>query len=315
MNTKWLLAGGFIALLAASIIFYTPVFNKTHTRSVSDKYNQSTTSQSESLTNALTDTVGLDSAAKRSPNKTAFELSYSVKDNFDRFIFEHEGKEPTVVVEAYSGFAAEYYNAATHNYAAELFSRYVNYKVALSKGEVEVDLSIHSLTDVAYKLDARDELRRQFFTEDEYHYLFSQDAEIDRAALARLRIAQESALSAEQREALVVETLQNASEAEYQAFKPTIDLHKIKQIKAKHSDLPSRYNAVAAEFGNQVADRFMKTWHAQEEWASRVSAYQQFVQEITANTESDSVLHDEITQYENAHFTPNELKRLRVITQ
>jgi lipase chaperone LimK len=92
-------------------------------------------------------------------------------------------------------------------------------------------------------------------------------------------------------------------------------MHTIKQIKAKHPDLATRYNAVAAQFGNDVADRFMKTWQAQEDWDSRVKAYQNFKQQLVAKIDEEAERLEALALYEEENFTSNELKRLHVLTR
>jgi lipase chaperone LimK len=328
MKKKPLFTGGLVALLLLALVtalfhFTFPVNEKSQTQNVSLQQTEAG-DPATNLGTEFTITQALPNSptsktdqneAQLLEEKATFVLDYGVKDAFDRFVFEHQGEQPSVVTTKYSQHAQQHYSLTSRDYAIALFTRYVSYKVALSQNDVEVDLSSHSLSDVAYRLDTRDELRRQFFTDNEFHFLFSKDAEIDRAALARIRVARESTLSQEERKSLILEKLQNAPQAEYQAFKPTVDMHTIKQIKAKHPDLATRYNAVAAQFGNDVADRFMKTWQAQEDWDSRVKAYQNFKQQLVAKIDEEAERLEALALYEEENFTSNELKRLHVLTR
>lgn len=247
-------------------------------------------------------------------NLNAFYLNFTVKDDFDKFIFDRQETAPELVIAHFNVYAKETFSDDTESVATDLFERYVRYKVALSDEDIEVDMSLSNLRDVAYKLEERELLRREYFSDVEYYYLFSQDAQIDQAALDRLQIAQEKTLDKSQRQALIFAQIENASDAEKHAFKPTVDMHKIQQIKRTHTSLNARYNAVAAEFGHEVAERFRKTWQAQSSWDERVKAYESYRQSIGNKGLNSDVVKQQIVDYEKAHFSANELKRLRVIT-
>lgn len=254
------------------------------------------------------------------PNLVAFTLSFTVRDGFDQFIYDQQSasnlQQPSVetVLGAYRIYAASSYSANTVTIAVDLFSRYVNYKVTLSSEDIDVDLSMQSLNDVAYKLEERELLRRRFFSDNEYYYLFSQDALIDEAALKRMQIAQENTLDKAQRKTLILEHLENSSEAEKTAFQGTVDMHKIQQIKHKYVDANVRYNAIAAEFGHEVAERFSKTWEKQTAWKERLAKYEAYKVSLQKNVESVDAISQAISRYETLHFDSNEIKRLRVLS-
>ena len=253
-------------------------------------------------------------AASANKSLIPFELNYSTKDAFDRFIFARTTKDPQTVKFAYTTYVSTVFTPTTQAVASDLFSRYVDYKVALSSIETEVDLATHSLQDVSYKLDEREGIRRTYFNDIEYHYLFSQEAQVDEAALERLRIAQENTLPREERKALIVAAIKAGSEAEREAFQPTLNMHRINEIKRSYSDINDRYNAVAAEFGSAVADRFAKTWEKQAQWESKIADYQTFRESLSQQELSPSEVEDAQREYLSARFTDNEIKRLKVIT-
>ncbi|WP_346993134.1 lipase chaperone [Alteromonas gracilis] len=254
-------------------------------------------------------------------DRLAFVLSFAVKDSFDQFIFEQQqhadlGQLLAIeVIDAFQRYASKTYTPESAVFAIDLFSRYVNYKVALSSEDIEVDLSMQSLSDVAFRLDERELLRRRFFNDREYHFLFSQDAETDNAALQRLKIAQEKTLDEAQRKALIMEQINNGSQSEKRAFRGTLDMHKIQQIKHDYVDSNTRYNAIAAEFGHEVAERFLKTWEGQKAWGQRVDKYKAYRKSLADGRMSDEEVAQALRQYETSHFNSNEIKRLRVLTQ
>ena len=254
-------------------------------------------------------------------DRLAFVLSFAVKDSFDQFIFEQQQyadlEQPLAieVIDAFQRYVSKTYTTDSAAFAIDLFSRYVNYKVALSSEDIEVDLSMQSLSDVAFRLDERELLRRRFFNDREYHFLFSQDAETDNAALQRLKIAQEKTLDEAQRKALIIEQINNGSQSEKRAFRGTLDMHKIQQIKRDYVDSNTRYNAIAAEFGHEVAERFLKTWEGQKAWGQRIDKYKTYRKSLVDGQMSDEEVAQALRQYETSHFNSNEIKRLRVLTQ
>ena len=253
-------------------------------------------------------------AASANKSLTPFELNYSTKDAFDRFIFARATEDPQFVKFAYTNYVRTVFTPTTQAAASDLFTRYVDYKVALSSIETEVDLATHSLQDVSYKLDEREGIRRTYFNDTEYHYLFSQEAQVDEAALDRLRVAQENTLLREERKALIVASIKAGNEAEREAFQPTLNMHRIKEIKRSYSDINDRYNAVAAEFGSTVAERFAKTWEKQAQWKSKIADYQAFRESLSKQALSPSEEEDALREYHSVRFTDNEIKRLKVIT-
>ena len=243
-----------------------------------------------------------------------FELNYSTKDAFDRFVFARTSEVPQAVKLAYTTHAHEVFTLSTQGDAIDLFARYVDYKVALSLVELDVDLASHSLQDVSFKLDEREEIRRTYFNNTEYHYLFSQEAQVDEAALARLSVAQENTLSRDERKALIVESIKAGNSAEREAFQPTLNMHRINEIKNNRSTINDRYNAVAAEFGSEVAERFSKTWAQQAQWQNRIAEYKTFRDNLVQQSLDSNAIEKALQEYQSAHFTDNEIKRLKVLT-
>lgn len=255
-----------------------------------------------------------DDAVRANKSLIPFELNYSTKDAFDRFIFTRTTDDPQTVKFAYTTYVSNVFTPTTQAVASDLFTRYVDYKVALSSIETEVDLATHSLQDVSYKLDEREGIRRTYFNDTEYHYLFSQEAQVDEAALARLQLAQESTLSRDERKALIVESLKTGNQAERDVFQPTLNIHRINEIKRSYSNINDRYNAVAAEFGSTVADRFAKTWEKQANWKNKIADYEKYRDNLSKQSITVSELESALQEYQIAHFTDNEIKRLKVIT-
>ena len=317
--------GGLLALLVFGTILYNQLASESQTSS-SEIFSQRSSSGAQAkageyelegggAVHQVTD-VGShrDSDTDIAAALIPFELNYSTKDAFDRFVFARTSEVPQAVKLAYTTHAHEVFTLSTQGDAIDLFARYVDYKVALSLVELDVDLASHSLQDVSFKLDEREEIRRTYFNNTEYHYLFSQEAQVDEAALARLSVAQENTLSRDERKALIVESIKAGNSAEREAFQPTLNMHRINEIKNNHSTINDRYNAVAAEFGSEVAERFSKTWAQQAQWQNRIAEYKTFRDNLVQQSLDSNAIEKALQEYQSAHFTDNEIKRLKVLT-
>lgn len=317
--------GGLLALLVFGAILYNQLASESQT-SNSEIFSQRSSSGAQAkageyelegggAVHQVTD-VGShrDSDTDIAADLIPFELNYSTKDAFDRFVFARTSEVPQAVKLAYTTHAYEVFTLSTQGDAIDLFARYVDYKVALSLVELDVDLASHSLQDVSFKLDEREEIRRTYFNNTEYHYLFSQEAQVDEAALARLSVAQENTLSRDERKALIVESIKAGNSAEREAFQPTLNMHRINEIKNNHSTINDRYNAVAAEFGSEVAERFSKTWAQQAQWQNRIAEYKTFRDNLAQQSLDSNAIEKALQEYQSAHFTDNEIKRLKVLT-
>lgn len=271
---------------------------------------------SPSFPAALKSTVASQAASstvegENAKNLIPFVLNIWVKDRFELFIAEHAEQAPLAVQIAYVAHSESLYTKDTHDYAVDLFSRFVNYKVALASEDVEINTVQASLKSVQEKLDARYDLRRQFFSHREYEYLFGSDAASDNDALARLAIAQDSTLTREAKKNTIVESLAISSDSE--AFKPTVDMHRIQQIKQQYRDNNSRFSAISAEFGDEVAERFNTLWEKQGAWEQKVEDYRAHVKKLQSANLSKQEYSKLIREYETSDFTENEIKRLRVV--
>lgn len=311
--------GGLLALLIIVVLLTvaTPQ-SDTETSVVSTSAPQSTTNNGASppLHAAVKSTVASKAASSTAEGENTkklipFVLNIWVKDRFELFIAEHAEQAPLAVQIAYVTHSESLHTKDTHDYAVDLFSRFVNYKVALASEDVEIDTDHTSLKSVQEKLDARYDLRRQFFSHQEYEYLFGSDAASDNDALARLAIAQDNTLTREEKKNTIVESLAIASDSE--AFKPTVDMHRIQQLKQQYRDNNSRFSAISAEFGYEVAERFNTLWEKQGAWEQKVEDYRAHIKKLESANLSKQEYSKLKREYETSDFTENEIKRLRVV--
>lgn len=265
--------------------------------------NQTEGKRRESSPSVVTDGTG-----------QVFSLHFGLKAEFDLFIFEQESVAPDALVAAYrTAVLKRDFTSDSQAYLIDLFSRYVNYKVQLET--LDEQSGSQDISAIANRLEARDDLRHTFFTQDEYHYLFSKDAQYDDAALARLRIASDTSLSDEEKQRLIEEQLAMLPADQRASFTPSLEVNRINLLSNTYDNPEARYQAIAAEFGHDVAQRMRDKEQAQDNWKERVTAFQQWQESVMSSSLSPEQIREKITSHRNQHFTENEQRRLRVFLE
>ncbi|WP_175405036.1 lipase secretion chaperone [Salinimonas lutimaris] len=242
----------------------------------------------------------------------AFILSAGSKDAFDRFIFARHGASAQQAKNDYQQHSHSRFSEHTASYASAVFGRYVDYKVALSQQNLEVPGSA-VFQDIADTLDAREVLRRRFFDDHEYTILFADEAAEDHRALSRLRIAGDAGLTARQKKQQIFEQIDALDEQQQVGFLPTLNMHKVAQIKQQFADDTSRYNALAALIGDKPAQRMVVTWQKQAQWQARVEQYRDFRETLRQQRLDTHMQNTLLDEYQRTHFSTNERKRLHVV--
>ncbi len=242
----------------------------------------------------------------------AFKLTFGLKALFDQFIFEHELLSIDQLVQAYAKFIKqEKYAPQSHRYAVDLFERYVNYKATLV--EIDDETSANSLQEIADRLEARNDLRFRFFNEQEHHYLFAKDAAYDKAALERLRIASDASLSKTDKQRLIEEQLATLPREQQASFAPSLAVNRLATLQQHYTNEEVRFQAVAAEFGHDVAQRLNEQSKQHQSWLKRVKVYQQWhSQLLSTSTLTAAQLKAQINQKQQTMFSEPEQRRLVV---
>jgi len=305
---NWALLGGFGLLVILGVVMFS-VDPETHDEpAVRSNEQQPSTPmlEQQSIAGAVLHELPIEQTL------TAFLLGENTKDAFDKFIFDQETKDEKVVLAQYARHASTYFTVKSRDYAVDLFGRYVEYKIALSTQDVDIDNYNVSPSDIMATLDMRHEIRQQYFSQHEQAYLFGEDSAIDERAVERLRIANTTGLSDAQKRDAIFEQLNTLSEREKAPYQPTINMHRIAQIKALHDDNNSRFNALSAEFGSTVATRLVATWEQQEKWQQRVNSFISFKDGAMSSQQTAQEKQEAINTYLATHFTDNEIKRVIV---
>ncbi|WP_414828767.1 lipase secretion chaperone [Alteromonas sp. H39] len=243
-----------------------------------------------------------------------FSLHYGLKAEFDLFIFEHEGESPTALTEAYTNAVVKRgFTADSQAYLEALFARYVQYKVELETLDGQAEAQ--DINAIASRLEARNDLRHTFFSADEYHYLFSKDAQYDDAALARLRIASDASLSDEEKQRLIETQLATLPADQQASFAPSLAVNRIDSLAKTYENPETRYQAIAAEFGHDVAQRMQEKAQVQSEWLARVKAFEQWKNDLVESGLTPEEASKLIADRRNRDFSETEQRRLRVFLE
>jgi lipase chaperone LimK len=193
----------------------------------------------------------------------------------------------------------------------ELFERYLEYKTQLQNLDTErLDLA----SDFEDRLDELDILRSELFSLLEISLLFDNEEVWDRHAIERLRINQNASLSKLQKAQQVKQQLEQLPDDMKRAVAPTQQLRKINQIVSSTAlNSSHEYNQLAAEFGDDAAQRLVAVNQSQNTWLNKIQLFQQRNGDLKHQFGQNPTDYSQaITQLKQQMFEANEQKRLQV---
>lgn len=250
------------------------------------------------------------------PSERLFILHAGLKDEFDAFIFEREGLGTDAILAEYREAKIQQgYDGEQLAAYMDLFTRYVEYKVALLALEPEDALATPDLEAITVRMDALTQMRYDFFSEPEYECLFADDVAFDLAAFERLRISQDPYYSEAQKAALIEQQLAALPESQKQGFTDSMEVKALRELAIQYEG-ETLYNAASAEFGAEVAARLQATTEKRQAWQKKVKSYKQWHNALQQDQQmTDAEQQQAIEQYMAAHFSDAEKKRLRVFLE
>jgi lipase chaperone LimK len=192
-----------------------------------------------------------------------------------------------------------------------LFKRYLEYKTQLQDLDTE---RLELASEFEDRLDKLDWLRYKLFSSLEISLLFDNEEVWDRHAINRLRINQDASLNKQQKAQLISQQLEQLPEHMQQAVVPTQQLRKVNQI-IRRTALSSsdEYNQLAAEFGDDAAQRLVAVNQSQNTWMHKIQLFQQRNSVLKQQFDQDSTDYRRaVTQLKQQMFEANEQKRLQV---
>jgi lipase chaperone LimK len=144
--------------------------------------------------------------------------------------------------------------------------------------------------------------------------LFDNEEVWDRHAIERLRINQNASLSKLQKAQQVKQQLEQLPDDMKRAVAPTQQLRKINQIVSSTAlNSSHEYNQLAAEFGDDAAQRLVAVNQSQNTWLNKIQLFQQRSGDLKHQFGQNPTDYSQaITQLKQQMFEANEQKRLQV---
>jgi|GEM_PF-5142520 len=243
-------------------------------------------------------------------------LSESTLLLFDNLIAEVEDKSLHVLLDNLQQWMQQAnLNLASQAMLQDVFSRYVEYKQALSEVKSAGHDAYMSSAHMADILEAVENMRYEWFSEQEIALLFSAKQSHDNSALARLRIREDNSLSPAEKNRLIAESIAQLPEAEQLAFEPSLQIRKAQQLKAETADMPreQRLARLSAEFGEEAGQRLDNVYAQQDAWKNRVQDFRQQLRSLQDDEQLSQQQRDEQILALKSHlFDERERKRLDV---
>lgn len=188
-----------------------------------------------------------------------------------------DASDPAALKQRLAALVGAHFPAALSTRALALAERYVDYRVALGSLRAPQDLTDPGALRDA--LEARYQARQQFFDGAEYDALFAREDELDRYTLARLEIARDPQLSAEQREQ-ALRAAESELPPERRAEREAATEHlaaaaQTAAFNAKNVDDYTRHAARSAQYGEAAAHALAQLDREERQWQQRLDQYSQ----------------------------------------
>ena len=188
---------------------------------------------------------------------------------------EDGAADPAALKQRLAALVGQHFPAALATRALALAGRYVDYRAALGQLRTPQDLTDpHALRE---SLEARHKVRQQFFDGPEYDALFAREADLDRYTLARLEIARNTQLTAEQRVQALRQAdneLPEARRAERAATTEHMNAAaQTAAFNAQNTDERTRHVARSAQYGETAANAMAQLDREEQHWQQRLDQY------------------------------------------
>lgn len=241
-----------------------------------------------------------------------FKLYKGIKDVLDNLILSAQSTDKAQILTVASQWCEQQdlSTSGCQSFTA-FFSRYLDYKLALASHESGDASANDSLLQIQQRLQALNDLRYQWFSEEEIAALFSDDQQLNEQALARRQIAMDKDLSREEKIQLIAEQLEQLPDEQRAPLEPTLQMHSLERIKSEYSDKQLRLIEVETRFGFEAAQRLEKTWHKQEAFQNKIHAIAQ--QYLALQSDDALALQKQQVAFLQQHFSGNELRRAKAI--
>ncbi len=196
--------------------------------------------------------------------------------------------------------------------ARRLLGQYLDYKRALVELERSLPKPASLTAGARARLEAMQQLRHRFFSQDESDGLFGASDAYDTDAIARLEINADTSLTPAQRQqklAALDAKLPPALREEREAPTRVVRLEEdVQRRRAQGAGDNEIYQLRAATLSPAAADRLAELDRDEADWQRRIASYQAQRRQLQARATPATA--EELQQLRDAGFTPLEQKRL-----
>jgi lipase chaperone LimK len=207
-------------------------------------------------------------------------LTHGLRDTLEALLteaLEDGATDPAALKQRLAALVGKHFPAALATRALALAERYVDYRVAL--GQLRPPQDPNDPGALREALEARHKVRQQFFDGPEHDALFAREAELDRYTLARLEIARNTQLTAEQR-AQALRDAENELPAVRRAERAATTEHlnaaaQTAAFNAQNTDERTRHAARSAQYGEAAAHAMAQLDREEQHWQQRLDQYNQ----------------------------------------
>lgn len=215
-----------------------------------------------------------------------------------------EADTPTTLKRKLPGLVARHFSPAEAARATAMLERYVDYRVALGSVKAPTDPTDPRALRTA--LSARDAIRNQHFSPEEYHALFGTEEALDRYTLARLEVERNPALTSTQKTAALKDLEHDLSPDERaQRRQATVHLTVAAQtaaLDAQGASDAERYRQRQAQHGDAAAQQLAQLDREERDWQARLGQY--------ASAQAAKATPEALQQLRHQLFSPTEQMRL-----
>lgn len=196
--------------------------------------------------------------------------------------------------------------------ARRLLGQYLDYKRALVELERSLPKPASLTAGARARLEAMQQLRHRYFSQDESDGLFGASDAYDTDAIARLEINADTSLTPAQRQqklAALDARLPPALREEREAPTRVVRLEdEVQRRRAQGAGDNEIYQLRAATLSPAAADRLAELDRDEADWQRRIASYQAQRRQLQARATPATA--EELQQLRDAGFTPLEQKRL-----
>ena len=221
-----------------------------------------------------------------------------------------EPRDVAVLRQRLNALVGKYFPPELVQRATALMARYVDYRQALGQLAAPTDPADPSAMRAA--LQARDRVRQQYFSADEYEALFAQDERLDRYTLARLSIERQTQLSAEQKKAaldVAAQGLSDSQRTQRSAAVQHLDVQTQTAVfDSRNTSASERHAQRSAQYGEPAASRLAQLDGQERQWENNLDQYAQATAALPVN--ASAAQRQQLEQLRQQLFTPEQQQRV-----